>query len=64
MAEETSRPAIANIKENLEDYDTILVGFPVWWYVAPRIINTFLESIKLTNQTIIPFLYISIIIHL
>ena len=38
-----------------QDYDTIFVGFPIWWYVAPTIINTFLESYDLTGKTIIPF---------
>ena len=39
----------------MDDYDTIFVGFPIWWYVAPTIINTFLESYDLTGKTIIPF---------
>ena len=39
-----SRPAIATNVENMEQYDTVFVGFPIWWYVAPTIINTFLES--------------------
>ena len=39
----------------MADYDTIFVGFPVWWYVAPTIINTFLESCDLTGKTVIPF---------
>ena len=38
-----------------DSYDTIFVGFPIWWYVAPTIINTFLESYDLTGKTIIPF---------
>ena len=41
--------------DNMKDYDTIFVGFPIWWYVAPTIINTFLESYDLTGKTIIPF---------
>ena len=39
----------------MNEYDTIFVGFPIWWYVAPTIINTFLESYNLTGKTIIPF---------
>lgn len=39
----------------MSDYDTIFVGFPIWWYVAPTIINTFLESYDLSGKTIIPF---------
>ena len=50
-----SRPAIAKKRDNMEDYDTIFVVFPIWWYVAPTIINTFLESYDLTGKTIIPF---------
>ena len=42
-------------RDNMDDYDTIFVGFPIWWYVAPTIINTFLESYDLTRKTIIPF---------
>jgi len=50
-----SRPSIAGMRDNMSDYDTIFVGFPIWWYVAPTIINTFLESYDLTGKTIIPF---------
>ena len=50
-----SRPAIAGKISNMEEYDVIFVGFPIWWYVAPTIINTFLESYDLTGKTIIPF---------
>ena len=39
----------------MSEYDTIFVGFPIWWYVAPTIINTFLESYELSGKTIIPF---------
>ena len=51
----SSRPAIAGLRDNMDDYDTLFVGFPIWWYVAPTIINTFLESYDLTGKTIIPF---------
>ena len=44
MADKSSRPAIANKVENMEQYDTVYVGFPIWWYIAPTIINTFLEQ--------------------
>lgn len=50
-----SRPAIAGKRDNMSDYDTIFVGFPIWWYVAPTIINTFLESYDMAGKTIIPF---------
>ena len=51
----TSRPAIAKICENMDQYDTLFVGFPIWWYVAPHIINTFLESYDMQGKTIVPF---------
>lgn len=44
MQDKSSRPAIAAPCSNLADYDTIFVGFPIWWYVAPTIINTFLKA--------------------
>ena len=55
MNDSASRPAIAGKRDNMDDYDTVFVGFPIWWYVAPHIINTFLESYDLTGKTIIPF---------
>ena len=44
MSDPTSRPAIAAKRDNMDEYDTIFVGFPIWWYVAPTIINTFLQG--------------------
>ena len=55
MSDPTSRPAIAAKRDNIDEYDTIFVGFPIWWYVAPTIVNTFLESYNLKGKTIIPF---------
>ena len=55
MNDPASRPAIAIKRDNMDDYDTVFVGFPIWWYVAPTIINTFLESYDLTGKTIVPF---------
>ncbi|MDO4322486.1 MAG: flavodoxin [Lachnospiraceae bacterium] len=55
MNNPASRPAIAEKVSNMEDYNVIFVGFPIWWYVAPTIINTFLESYDLSGKTIIPF---------
>lgn len=55
MNDPASRPAIAGKRDNMDEYDTIFVGFPIWWYVAPTIINTFLESYDFTDKTIIPF---------
>jgi len=55
MKNPSSRPSIAVKRDNMDDYDTIFVGFPIWWYVAPTIINTFLESYDLAGKTVIPF---------
>ena len=55
MNDSSSRPEIEFMRDNMSEYDTIFVGFPIWWYVAPTIINTFLESYDLTGKTIIPF---------
>lgn len=55
MSDKSFRPAVAEKLDNIADYDTIYVGFPIWWYVAPTIINTFLEQYDLTGITIIPF---------
>lgn len=49
------RPVVAEKVENIEQYDVIYVGFPIWWYIAPTIINTFLEQYDLTGKTVIPF---------
>ena len=53
----SSRPAIkGNGKiENIEQYDTVFVGFPVWWYTAPTIINTFIEANDFNGKVMIPF---------
>lgn len=55
MSDPTSRPAIAKKRDNMDEYDTIFVEFPIWWYIAPTIVNAFLESYDLTGKTIIPF---------
>ena len=55
MANKSSRPAIANRVENIAQYDTVFVGFPIWGYIAPTIINTFLEQYDLSGKTIVPF---------
>ena len=55
MQDEKSRPAIAGRVAAMEQYDTVFIGFPIWWYVAPTIINTFLESFDLSGKTIVPF---------
>ncbi len=55
MRDKSLRPAVAGNVDNMADYDTVYIGFPIWWYVAPTIINTFLEQYDLTGKTIIPF---------
>ncbi|RGK38477.1 flavodoxin [Collinsella sp. TF11-5AC] len=54
-ADPSCHPAITSKVEHIEDYDTIFLGFPIWWYVAPAIINTFLESYDLTGKTVVLF---------
>ncbi len=51
----TARPAIGNLPESIDEYDTIYLGYPIWWGQAPKIIYTFLESYDFTGKTIIPF---------
>lgn len=55
MNDEACRPALAQTAGDLADYGTVFVGFPVWWYVEPRIIDTFLEAHDFTGKTIVPF---------
>ncbi len=55
MQDPSSRPAITGKINNMADYDVIYVGFPIWWYTAPTIINTFIESYDFTGKTVIPF---------
>ena len=55
MNDPTSRPAVASRAADLSRYDRIFVGFPIWWYTAPTIVNTFLEQYDLTGKTVVPF---------
>ena len=55
MADSTSRPPIKNKVPDMAQYDTVFIGFPVWWYVAPTIINTFIDENDLKGKTIITF---------
>ena len=55
MNDLSSRPEITNKCENMGSYDVVFVGFPIWWYVEPRIIDTFLESYDFSGKTVIPF---------
>lgn len=55
MSNPDSRPEIGNKIPDMGQYDTVFVGFPIWWYVAPTIINTFLESYDFTGKKIATF---------
>lgn len=55
MYDPSSRPAISEKLENMGGYDIVFVGFPVWWYVEPRIIDTFLDSYDFSGKTVVPF---------
>ena len=55
MNDEHCRPEIANSVAHMDAHDTVFVGFPVWWYVEPRIIDTFLEAYDFSGKTIVPF---------
>ncbi len=55
MQDKSSRPAIKGKLDNMADYDIIFVGFPIWWYTCPTIINTFIEQYDLKGKTVIPF---------
>ena len=52
MQDKTSRPAIKGRCENIADYDVVWIGFPVWWYTAPTIVNTFIEAHDLSGKTL------------
>lgn len=55
MNDPSSRPAMATSAPDLSGYDTVFLGFPVWWYTAPHIIDTFVESCDLAGKVIVPF---------
>ena len=55
MSDPDSRPEIAEALPNMEEYDTVFLGFPIWWYTAPRIIETFLDSCDLSGKTAVCF---------
>ncbi len=55
MNDPGSRPELQNHGANIDQYDTIFVGFPIWWYVAPTIINTFLEAYDFSGKKIVLF---------
>ena len=55
MQDRSSRPAIKGTCPNMADYDTVWIGFPVWWYTAPTIVNTFIEAHDLGGKTLCVF---------
>ena len=55
MGDKSSRPALADMDAPVADHDVIFLGYPIWWYVAPTIINTFLEGYDFTGKTIVLF---------
>lgn len=55
MNDPSARPAISGSVENMEQYDIVFLGYPIWWGEAPRIINTFMESYDFSGKTIVPF---------
>ena len=54
MRDKSFRPAISGKVENMGQYDVVFTAFPIWWYVAPTIVNTFLEQYDLSGKTVIP----------
>ncbi len=55
MNDSSSRPAISGSVENMEQYDIVFIGYPIWWGEAPRIVSTFMESYDFSGKTIVPF---------
>ena len=55
MADDTCRPALAGELPGMEAFDTVFLGFPIWWYVEPRAVDTFVEGADLADKTVIPF---------
>ena len=55
MTDPASRPAVAGVVEDMARYDTVFVGFPIWWGVEPRVVDTFLEGYDFAGKTMIPF---------
>ena len=55
MNDKASRPAIADTDAHVADYDVVFVGFPIWWYIAPTIINTFLKRYDFSGKKIVLF---------
>ena len=55
MRDKSSRPALADTDADIADCETVFIGFPIWWYVAPTIINSFLEAYDFSGKKIVLF---------
>lgn len=55
MNDPSSRPAISGAVENMEQYEIVFIGYPIWWGQAPRIVSTFMESYDFSGKTVVPF---------
>ena len=55
MRDKSSRPALADTDARIEEYDTVFIGFPIWWYTAPTIIRTFIEAYDFTGKVVVFF---------
>ena len=55
MNDRSSRPAIAERVNQMSDYDVVFIGFPIWWYREPSIIDTFMEAYDFSGKTVVPF---------
>ena len=55
MNDRNTRPALKALKENIAGYTVVFIGYPIWWDAAPRVVNTFIESVSLEGKTVIPF---------
>ena len=55
MSDRASRPAISSTVDDISQYDSVFVGFPVWWYREPSIIDTFMEQYDFSGKTVVPF---------
>mgnify|MGYP000027398406 FL=1 len=64
MNDPDARPAISGSVENMEQYDIVFIGYPIWWGEAPRIVSTFVESYDFSGKTIVPFCTSLSLIHI
>ena len=55
MNDDNSRPELGGETLNMNNYDTVFIGYPIWWDLCPRPVNTFIEKYNLSGKTVIPF---------